>query len=62
MRRGKSTRMIAGLSVLAISLAVLSGCGEEGTAEKAGKEVDKATKSAGDSMKKAGEKMKEATK
>ena len=62
MRRAKSAKTIVGLSALAISLAVLTGCGEEGTAEKAGKEIDKAAKSAGESLKKAGEKAKEATK
>ena len=57
-----SLRKILGASIVALSLAGLTGCEEPGTAEKAGKEIDKAAEKAGDSMKKAGEKMKEATK
>ena len=46
-----------------ILLFGLSGCGkkEEGTAEKAGKAIDKTLKEGGDSMKEAGEAIKEST-
>ena len=62
MKRITSTRKILGVCMLAFSLSILSGCGEEGTAEKAGKDIDKAAKEASESLKKAGEKAKEATK
>ena len=57
-----SSRKILGVCTLAFSLVVLSSCGEEGTAEQAGKDIDKAAKEASESLKKAGEKAKEAAK
>jgi hypothetical protein len=62
MKNTKSARKIVGLCVLALSLSLLSGCGEEGAGEKAGKDIDKAAKEASDSLKKAGEKAKDAMK
>lgn len=45
-----------------LSLMALTGCEQEGPAEKAGKDVDQAVEDAGDAVEDTGEKLKEATK
>ena len=48
-----------GLS-LGLILALLAGCEQKGTAEKAGQKIDKAVEDTGKELKKAGEKVGES--
>jgi len=58
-RPGKS---VAAVLVVGFLFAVLSGCGKEGPAERAGKAMDKAVENAGQQIEKAGEKIQDAAK
>jgi hyperosmotically inducible periplasmic protein len=44
------------VGVLGLGLAVLAGCEQKGTMEKAGQKIDKAVEETGKEMQKAGEK------
>jgi hypothetical protein len=57
----KSCRMVTAI-LLGFSLAACEKKGGEGTAERAGKEVDKAMEKAGQAMDKAADAVKEAAK
>lgn len=56
----KISRNVVIVLALGALIAGISGCKKEGTAERAGKEIDKSAKKAGQEIEKAGEKMKKA--
>ena len=54
----KDARIWLRLPLVALMLAIggtVAGCEEEGTAEKAGKQIDQAAEEAGEKLKKLGE-------
>lgn len=56
----KNKRSMLSLAAMGLVALALSGCEQEGPAEKAGKEIDKALSQAGEGMQRVGDSIQDA--